>query len=227
MSTAQGNRREPAYRRSAGSSRGLARRQELLEKVSDDLAANGLVDFSLRRAARASGTTHKVLLYYFDGADDLLQQALTQLRDRRIGNALDAAATSGGTLAQRVQSIWPVLLKNETGLRVIDQAVGLAMYDPDRYGGLAREASRQYMPALLSLCPQEWDQRRKQQVAEMLLAVFRGFLIELATSTDTAGIELGLNALVRALECEESRPVSAAPRRKVTRRPSRGAVDKK
>jgi hypothetical protein len=37
------------------------------------------VDFSLRRAARAAGTTHKVLLYYFDGADGLLKQAIFQL----------------------------------------------------------------------------------------------------------------------------------------------------
>jgi hypothetical protein len=63
------------YRRSAGSPRGEARRRELLDRVADDLAVNGLVDFSLRRAARAAGTTHKVLLYHFDGADDLLRQA--------------------------------------------------------------------------------------------------------------------------------------------------------
>jgi hypothetical protein len=51
-----------SYRRSAGPARGEARRQALLERVTDDLAENGLVDFSLRRAARAAGTTHKVLL---------------------------------------------------------------------------------------------------------------------------------------------------------------------
>ncbi|MFI5211107.1 MAG: TetR/AcrR family transcriptional regulator, partial [Gemmatimonadales bacterium] len=56
------------YRRSAGSPRGEARRRELLDRVSDDLAVNGLVDYSLRRAARAAGTTHKVLLYHFDSA---------------------------------------------------------------------------------------------------------------------------------------------------------------
>src|SRR6266704_1432210 len=80
------------YRRSAGSPRGEARRRELLDRVTDDLAINGLVDFSLRRAARAAGTTHKVLLYYFDGADDLLKQAILQLRDRRIDNTLAAAS---------------------------------------------------------------------------------------------------------------------------------------
>ena len=79
------------YRRSSGSRRGEVRRQQLLERVTDDLAVNGLVDFSLRRAAKAAGTTHKVLLYHFDGADDLLVQAILRLRERRIDKGLAAA----------------------------------------------------------------------------------------------------------------------------------------
>src|SRR2546423_14883499 len=90
-----------AYRRSTGSSRGEARRRELLDRVSDDLAVNGLVDFSLRRAARAAGTTHKVLLY-------LLRQVMLQLRERCIGNALTTMQESGGqTLAARIRAVWP------------------------------------------------------------------------------------------------------------------------
>jgi AcrR family transcriptional regulator len=153
-STDQGSQARAGYRRSAGSRRGEARRRELLDRVADDLAANGLVDFSLRRAA---GTTHKVLLYHFEGADDLLTQAILQLRERRIGNVLAAAGgLAHPTLAARVRAVWPILLGAESGLRVLDQAIGLAMYDPDRYGRLGREASRQYLPALLSLCPEHW-----------------------------------------------------------------------
>ena len=158
------------YRRSAGSPRGEARRRELLERVSDDLAVNGLVDFSLRRAARAAGTTHKVLLYHFDGADDLLAQAIFQLRERRIENALAAieAGPDGQSLAERVRAIWPALLGEES--RVLDQAIGLTMYDPVRYGELGRGASQQYLPTLLSICPPQWPDQRKLEVSEMILA---------------------------------------------------------
>lgn len=126
------------YRRSAGSPRGEARRRELLDRVTDDLAVNGLVDFSLRRAARAAGTTHKVLLYHFDGADDLLARAIHRLRDRRIGNASALAADAAGrrSLADWVRAVWPVLVGEEA--RVLDQAIGLAMYDSDRYAELGR-----------------------------------------------------------------------------------------
>jgi AcrR family transcriptional regulator len=199
----QGSLRRPGYRRSAGTPRGEARRRELLDRVVDDLAVNGLVDFSLRRAARAAGTTHKVLLYHFDGADDLLQQAIGELRNRRIVNALTAVGQmQPRTLAARVRAVWPALVGEES--RVLDQAMGLVMYDPDRYAGLGRGASQQYMPGLLSLCPPDWSEQRKIEVAEMILAALRGFLIDLLTSGNTAGAEAGLVALTRALDREEA-----------------------
>ena len=201
----QGSLRRPGYRRSAGSPRGEARRRELLDRVADDLAVNGLVDFSLRRAARAAGTTHKVLLYHFDGADDLLSQAILQLRERRIDNALAAAAAvgpRGRTLAARVRAIWPALLGEES--RVLDQAIGLAMYDPARHAELGRGASAQYLPSLLSICPAHWSDQRKLAVSEMILAALRGFLIDRLASGNNAGVEAGLEALSRALEREEA-----------------------
>jgi AcrR family transcriptional regulator len=199
------------YRRSSGTPRAEAKRRELLELVTGDLAANGLVDFSLRRAARAAGTTHKVLLYHFDGVDDLLTQAIVALRERRIGNAVNAmnatavmAGAGEGSLADRVRAIWPVLISAESGLRVLDQAIGLAMYDPARYRELGREASAQYLPVLLSLCPASWPESRKHEISQLILATMRGMLIDWLTTGDTAGSDAALVALARALEHEEA-----------------------
>jgi AcrR family transcriptional regulator len=195
--------RRAGYRRSAGTPRGEARRRELLDRVVDDLAVNGLVDFSLRRAARAAGTTHKVLLYHFDGADDLLCQAIWQLRERRIANSLAAAGQARPqTLAARVRAIWPALMGEES--RVLDQAIGLMMYDSERYAGLGQGASQQYMPSLLALCPPDWPEQRKLEVSELVLAALRGFLIDQMTSGSSGGAEAGFEALARALDREES-----------------------
>jgi len=192
------------YRRSAGSPRGEARRRELLDRVSDDLAVNGLADFSLRRAARAAGTTHKVLLYYFDGADDLLAQAIDQLRRRRISTALAkiAAGPAGQTLAARVRAVWSALAGEES--RVLDQAIGLMLYDPVRYAELGRDASQQYLPPLLAICPPDWPEQRKLEVSEMIMATLRGFIVDWLTSGSMSGVEAGLEALARALEREEA-----------------------
>jgi DNA-binding transcriptional regulator YbjK len=201
---AAGEPERAGYRRSAGSPRGEARRQELLRRVTDDLAVNGLVDFSLRRAARAAGTTHKVLLYYFDGADDLLAQAIFQLRERRVGRGLAAIAADPGrqSLAGRVRAVWSALAGEES--RVLDQAIGLMLYDPGRYAELGRGSSQQYLPTLLSICPPDWPEQRKLEVAEMIMAVLRGFIIDWLTSGDITGTEAGLEALARALDREEA-----------------------
>jgi AcrR family transcriptional regulator len=201
----QGSLRRPAYRRSARSPRGEARRRELLDRVTNDLAVNGLVDFSLRRAARAAGTTHKVLLYHFDGADDLLRQAIWQLRERRISNALAAIqAVDQPTLAARIRAVWPALVGEES--RVLDQAIGLMMYDTDRYAELGRGASQQYLPTLLAMCPEGWSGQRKLEVAELILAALRGFLIDRLSSGNVIGVEAGFEALARALDREEAAP---------------------
>jgi AcrR family transcriptional regulator len=202
MDEAQDAEERAGYRRSAGTPRGEARRRDLLERVTDDLAANGLVDFSLRRAARAAGTTHKVLLYYFAGADDLLKQAILRLREKRITGGVAAAGTRP-TLAERVRAIWPILAAGAES-PVLDQAIGLSMYDPGRYADLSRGASRQYLPTLLSLCPDHWSDRRKLEVSEMILGVLRGFLVDMRTSGDTLGIAAGFEALTRALDREEA-----------------------
>lgn len=83
--------------------------------------------------ARAADTTHKVLLYHFDGADDLLGQAVARLRDRRIARGLAAAeGAAPQTLAVRVRTAWPILAGEESWVH--DQAIGLMMYEPARYG---------------------------------------------------------------------------------------------
>ena len=87
---------------------------------------------------------------------------------------------------------------------MLDQAIGLMMYDSERYAGLGRGASQQYLPALLSLCPPDWPEQRKVEVAELVLAALRGFLIDQLTSGNTAGTEAGFEALARALDREEA-----------------------
>lgn len=189
------------YPRSQGSPRGEARRQDLLRRVADDLQESGLADFSLRRAARAVGTTHKVLLYHFDDADDLLAQAVAELRGRRIRGGLAAALDlPDGSFVARVRALWPVLIGAEDA--ALEQAIGLAMYDPARHARLAAGAAEEYLGALREICPAGWTARRKQEVANLVLAALRGLLIARRTGGAESDPDAGLDALQRALERE-------------------------
>ena len=83
------------------------------------------------------------------------------------------------------------------------------MYDTQRYAELGRGASEQYLPSLLSICPEDWSDQRKREVAEMILGVLRGFLIGRLTSENSAGVDAGFEALERALDREEAAGKSA------------------
>jgi AcrR family transcriptional regulator len=192
-----------SYRRSTGSTRGLARRRELLTKITDDVAKNGLVDFSLRRAAVVAGTTHKVLLYHFRDVEDLLASVVTELRARRVGKGLTAALEQGGpSLVDRVRVLWPVLVGSEQSALL--QAIGLAVYDPERYAELVRGSAADYLGALRAICPAGWTDERKTEIAELVLATMRGLLLGQRVEADTHDVAAGLAALERALSREEA-----------------------
>lgn len=185
------------------SPRGDARRRVLLEAVTDDVVVNGLADFSLRRAARACGTTHKVLLYHFGSAEQLLAEVVSDLRARRIRAGVGASANARrATLAARVRPIWAALIGPEAD--ALDQAMGLAMTDPDRYGALAVGAVEEYLPALIALCPDGWTRARKRQVAQLILATMRGLVLTRRTSGPSFDPAPALVALERALVNEEA-----------------------
>ena len=183
--------------------RGLARRSELLATITDDVAEHGLVGFSLRRAAAVAGTTHKVLLYHFRDVEDLLAGVATELRARRVDKGLaEALQQAGPSLVDRVRVLWPVLVGSERDALL--QAVGLAIYDPERYAGLIRGSATQYLDALRTICPATWTDERKAEVSELILATLRGLLLAQRIETDTHDVTAGLVALERALRREEA-----------------------
>lgn len=190
--------------------RGLRRRAALLARVTDDVEAHGLVDFSVRRAAKAAGTSHKVLLYHFGSADDLLRECLVVLRQRRVTATSSAAGNSSeSSLSTRVRAVWFALVQEPSAPRVLDQAAGLALYDPSRYVHLGRDATEQYLPRILELCPAEWSEERRRDVSALVLACLRGMLADLLTSGDEARAQGALSTLSRMLDAEQGRDDSS------------------
>jgi hypothetical protein len=84
----------------------------------------------------------------------------------------------------------------------LEQAMGLAMYDPPRYARLVAGASEDYLRALRDICPAEWTERHKQEVANLILAALRGLLLARRTSGNEHSPRAGLAALERALARE-------------------------
>lgn len=100
--------------RSGSYSKGVARRQEILDRAIEVFAARGADGTSLRRIAEAIGVSHAALLHYFDSREQLLvavyahaeqQRARTtpEPTHLRAGEGLVRAATQNVSVPGLVQ----------------------------------------------------------------------------------------------------------------------------
>src|SRR5581483_4745290 len=96
------------------------RRAELLERITDYVAENGLSDLSLRPLADAVESSPRVLLYYFTSKENLI----------------DALPRDAATYAVTVRAAWKLMSapQHERIFRLFFEVYGLALQAPERYG---------------------------------------------------------------------------------------------
>lgn len=60
-------------------SKKATKRAEITDKLAEHFLASGLADTGLRRLADVSGTSDRMLLYYFENKDELVSEVLMQI----------------------------------------------------------------------------------------------------------------------------------------------------
>src|ERR1700684_3811536 len=88
------------------------RRADLLERITDYVAENGLADLSLRPLADAVESSPRVLLYYFTSKEDLIGEVLAQLRARQR-MVFATLPRDAATYAITVRSAWELMSAKE------------------------------------------------------------------------------------------------------------------
>jgi hypothetical protein len=137
------------------------------------------------------GPTHKVLLYHFGSAPELVRDVLLEVRRRRT----EAAAAAGD-----VRGMWDWLTAEDDAGRLLYHGLGLAMVDPERHGALGRDSIEQYLPAVEAALPADWPPERRTAVATALLAAIRGLLVDLYSTGDRKRVEAGFAAFAELAE---------------------------
>lgn len=104
-------------------------RDELLTRLVDEVAHNGLGDRSLRDLADAVGSSHRMLLYHF-GSRHGLVNAIVQAVEENQRHALNDLATVAepGTPADIMRRTWATLTSPELRpfIQLFYEAVGYA-----------------------------------------------------------------------------------------------------
>ena len=168
-----------------------ARRAELLDRAVDYVCCNGLAELSLRPLAKAVGSSPRVLLYYFGSKEALVVEIVQRGRARQREMMRDLKLTG---LAPRevARALWREWSKPEWEAltRLSFEIYALALQDRARFPGYLDRSVNEWLRAL-ETCAQAPGRSRSEarSRATLLVAGFRGFLLDLVATHDRARID--------------------------------------
>lgn len=159
-------------------------RDDLLQRVMEDVAHHGIGGRSLREIAEAVGSSHRMLLYHFGSREGLVAAIVEQVEGQQQG-ALAAAAASapdGATPDDVVLALWDQVSSQELRpfVRLFFEALATAGLDVDggadlTSGWLEQSAA---VSQVLGTPTSDVDLR-------LGVAVVRGLLVDVVATGDT------------------------------------------
>jgi AcrR family transcriptional regulator len=177
-------------------------RDDLLERIVDYVLDNGISDLQLRPLAKAVGSSPRGLLYHFKSKEELVVAVLARvgLRQRELFNAIPHAP---GSFRETINSVWAILSapKNEGIFRLFFEIYGLALQDRERYPGFLERAIESWLSFVGDpMIAFGYSRATARAMATVVLAGFRGFLLDLCTTNDRRRINRAVELWIHALE---------------------------
>ncbi len=168
-----------------------ARRAQLLERAVEYVCRQGLAGLSLRPLAKAIGSSPRVLLYYFGSKEALVIEIVRHGRGRQraMMNQLELTDLSPRQVARTLWLEWSKP-EWEPLTRLFFEVYVLALSDRSRFHGFLEGAVHDWLQTL-EACTNLPGRTRAQARAlgTLLIAGFRGFLLDLVGTSDRARIQ--------------------------------------
>jgi AcrR family transcriptional regulator len=172
------------------------RREELLDRAVDYVLEHGLSDLSLRPLAKAAGASPRLLLYYFGSKEALLIEVIRRGRVRQQATMqhLELTASLGPRAITR--TLWRHFSEPrwEPLMRLFFEVYALALQDRSRFPGFLESAVDDWL-AVLEACATRpgFNRDDARAFATVLIAGFRGFLLDLCATHDRARVDLAVD----------------------------------
>jgi AcrR family transcriptional regulator len=165
--------------------RDTARRAELAEAATDYVLEHGLIGLSLRPLAAAIGTSDRMLLYHFEGKDDLIASVISASTDRSVDLLRQHPASPD--VGQAVLDIWAAMKSPplDRCSRLYAEAAALGLLGREPYVTVVRDANERWVSALVDhLVAAGADRRTARRAANLADATFMGLLLDLQLDPD-------------------------------------------
>jgi AcrR family transcriptional regulator len=176
---------------------------DLLDAIVDHLISAGVMDLSLRPLAKAVHSSPRVLLYYFGSKEQLMVKALARLRERQRVIYDSIRNANFDTPSEACRMIWREMssTKSEPLFRLFFEAYSMALHDPESFSDFLRTAIEDWMDFLsASLITKGISKKDARAFATILLAGFRGFMLDFCATHDRLRVSRAVDLWVQALD---------------------------
>jgi AcrR family transcriptional regulator len=176
---------------------------ELLDAIVDHLTAHGVAELSLRPLAKAVGSSPRVLLYYFGSKEELIVKALARLRERQRATYARMKGASFATPADACRAIWKNMSapESEPLFRMFFEAYAMALRHPQRFKEFLRSAVEDWLEFLAApLIRKGHAEGQARAYATVVLAGFRGLMLDYCASRDRKRLDRAVELWLRALD---------------------------
>jgi AcrR family transcriptional regulator len=173
-----------------------------LDRVSAYVLAHGLGELSLRPLADAVGMSPRTLLYHFGSKEAIVTQVLRRIRARQLAVFDELRKRDLGTPGAVCKAAWAYMTAPNVlpMLRLFFETYALALRDPKRFPGFLEGAVEDWLAFLADpLCKSGADPADARTVATIILAGYRGFMLDFAATQDTERIGAALDRWVESL----------------------------
>ena len=179
------------------------RRAALLDAVANHLGEHGMADLSLRPLARAVGSSPRVLLYYFGSKEEMVVRALGRLRERQRVTYQRLKELPYQTPSEAGRAIWRHM-SSPTNARLFRMSLEIlvtALRQPDQFDEYLRASIEDWLGFLAPpLVRQGYSEVEARSQATVVVAGFRGFLLDYLASHDQERVDRAVELWLGALD---------------------------
>jgi len=176
---------------------------ELLDRIAAYFAAHRVADLSLRPLAKAVKSSPRVLLYYFGSKEELVAKAVARLRERQRVTYQHMKALPYQEPADICRAIWRHMSspQNVRLFAISLEIFTLALRQPQRFAEYLRGSMEDWLGFLAPpLARRGYTEPEARAYATLIIAGFRGFLLDYCATQDRARIDRAVELWLQALD---------------------------
>ena len=169
-------------------------RERLLELTARYFLEHGVLDLSLRTLGEAVGSSHRVLLYYFDSRERLISEGLDEaarLTSVRDATLLGPTGTDPDVRGE-LERVWRLISAADQLplIRLFLQVVALALHNPEPYAAFLDGLQSEWSGAYGAYLVQHGVPRGEaDDIAAEIVGLQRGLQLELAIGSSPEMVE--------------------------------------